>query len=88
MQEMNQRNDSSLFFRHKAQTPSIRFSCSGGLLKIAPAYLDDGDVFLRRHLSDVILELDDDFDQIHDVLVHLVLGAVQLSCGRRLSRRK
>lgn len=48
--------------------------------------LNNGDVLLRFQLADVVLELDDHFDQIHDAAVDLVLGAVQLSRGRRLKK--
>lgn len=50
--------------------------------------LDDGDVLFRTQLGDVILELDNNFDQTHDGVIHLVVRAVQLSCGCRLRKRE
>ncbi len=50
-------------------------------------YLDDCDVLLRLQLGDVVLELDDDFDEAHDGVIHFVIRAVQLSCGRRLRHK-
>lgn len=50
------------------------------------AYLDEGDVLFRLQLGDVILELDNDFDQAHDGLVHFVVRAVQLGGGRGLKK--
>lgn len=51
------------------------------------ANLDDRDVLLRFQVGDVVLELDDHFDQAHDRVVDFVIGAVQLSRWRRLKRR-
>lgn len=50
-------------------------------------HLNDGDILLWFHFGDVILELDDDFDQAHYGLIHFVIRAVQLSCGRRLRKQ-
>ena len=52
--------------------------------RFVSAHLDEGDVLFRLQLGDVILELDNDFDQAHDGLVHFVVWAVQLSGGRGL----
>lgn len=44
-------------------------------------YLDNGDILFRLQLSDVVLELDNNFDQVHDGVVDFVIGAVKLSRG-------
>lgn len=41
--------------------------------RFVSAHLDEGDVLFRLQLGDVILELDNDFDQAHDGLVHFVV---------------
>lgn len=60
------------------------------LLRRAPIaltpYLNYGDVLLRLHVWDVVLELHHHLDQAHDRLVDFVVGAVQLGRGRRLKR--
>lgn len=56
--------------------------------RFVSAYLDEGDVLFRLQLGDVILELDNDFDQAHDGLVHFVVRAVQLGGGRGLKKRE
>lgn len=50
------------------------------------ANLNNRDVLLRLQLGDVILELDNNFDQIHDGAVDFVIRAVQLSRGCRLKK--
>lgn len=52
------------------------------------ANLNKRDVVLRFHIGNVILELDNDFDQTHDRVVDFVIRAVQLSRGRRLKKKK
>lgn len=51
-------------------------------------HLNNGDILLRFQFGDVILELDNNFDQAHDGLIHFVIRAVQLSCGRRLKKER
>lgn len=50
------------------------------------ANLDSRGVLLRFQLGNVILELDNNFDQIHDGAVDLVIRAVQLSRRCRLKK--
>lgn len=50
------------------------------------SYLNYGDVLLRLHVWDVVLELHHHLDQAHDRLVDFVVGAVQLGRGRRLKQ--
>lgn len=49
-------------------------------------YLDMGNALLWLQPSDVILELDDYFDQVHYAVIYFVICAVKLSCGRRLKK--
>lgn len=46
-------------------------------------YLDHGNVFLRRSWLNLARHLDHGFDQSGHVLVHLVVGAIQVGSGRR-----
>lgn len=49
--------------------------------------LNGRDVLLRFQIDDVILKLDNNFDQTHDGIVDFVIRAVQLSRRRRLKKQ-
>lgn len=49
-------------------------------------YLDNGNIMFWLQLSDVVLELDNNFDQVHDGFVDSVIGTVELGCGCSLDR--
>ena len=40
--------------------------------RFVSVHLDNGDILFRLQRGDVILELDNNFDQVHDILVHFV----------------
>lgn len=46
-------------------------------------YLDHGNVFLRGSRLNLARHLDHGFDQSGHVLVHLVVGAIEVGSGRR-----
>lgn len=49
--------------------------------------LNERDVLLRFQVVDVVLKLDNNFDQTHDGVVDFVIRAVQLSRRRRLKKQ-
>lgn len=67
-------------------TPTYEVEMGG--VHYLSTYLNNGNIMFWLQLSDVVLELDNDFDQVHDGFVDSVIGAVELSRGCSLDRIK